>query len=80
MEWVRDALVEMPKQGPVPDNPSPLRLRSHENVFEKYDMGTALRLCIHRLKRADTILRIALNGFDAMETMVRLRRLIIRIL
>jgi tryptophan 2,3-dioxygenase len=72
MEWVRDALVEMPSQGPIPNNPNPLKLRSHESVVENYDMGTALRLCIHRLERADTILRIALNGFDAMETMVRL--------
>ena len=32
-------------------------------------MGTTLRLLIHRIRRADTILRIATNGFDAMETM-----------
>jgi len=52
----------------VPDNDK-LRLNSHERVFETYDMSSALRLLVHRIRRADSILRIATNGFDAMETM-----------
>jgi tryptophan 2,3-dioxygenase len=68
VDWVRDTLVALVAQGEVPTT-KPLQLRSHENVVEEFTMSTALRLLIHRVRRADTILRIATHGFDAMETM-----------
>jgi len=68
VDWVRDTLVAAVDQGELP-SAQPLRLRSYENVQEDFTMSTTLRLLIHRVKRADTILRIATHGFDAMETM-----------
>jgi len=68
LDWVRDTLVAAVDQGELP-SAQPMRLRSYENVYEDFTMSTTLRLLIHRVKRADTILRIATHGFDAMETM-----------
>lgn len=68
IDWVRDTLEAMVNQGEVPTTKM-LKLRSYENVFEDFTMSTSLRLLIHRVRRADDILRIATHGFDAMETM-----------
>lgn len=68
LDWVRDTLVSLVEQGAVPTD-QPIKLRSYEQVAEDFSMSTVLRLLIHRVKRADTILRIATHGFDAMETM-----------
>jgi tryptophan 2,3-dioxygenase len=68
IDWVRDTLVALVAQGDVPST-KPLNLRSHEDVYEDFTMSTTLRLLIHRVRRADQILRIATHGFDAMETM-----------
>lgn len=68
MDWARDTLVAMVEQGDVPSK-VPIKLNSHEDVYEDYSTNSVLRLLIHRIRRADSIVRIATHGFDAMETM-----------
>lgn len=68
LDWVRDTFEALVEQGEVPTT-KPITLRSYEDVRETFSIGTTLRLLIHRVRRADTILRIATHGFDAMETM-----------
>lgn len=71
LDWIREALIRIIKTGAFPfDNPKQtIQLNSHEDVMEEYSQTSVLRLLVHRLQRADSIMRIATHGFSAMETM-----------
>jgi tryptophan 2,3-dioxygenase len=66
MDWVRETLMEMVRQGT--SSPT-FKIRAYESVIQEHERNALVALVAHRLHRIDKILRIATTGFDAMETM-----------
>lgn len=48
---------------------SEIKVKNFKGEYEVYNSNTVIRLLIHRLHRADVIIRLSTEGFNAMETM-----------
>jgi tryptophan 2,3-dioxygenase len=66
LDWIRNTMITMINQG---INKNLFKINSHEDVYQSYEKETIVHLLVHRLKRAESVLRIATHGFEAMETM-----------
>jgi len=49
-------MIAMVNQG---INKNTFKLNSHENVYQDYDRESLIHVLVHRLKRAETVLRVA---------------------
>lgn len=71
LNWIRESLesIVLTESFPFVNPKQTIRLRSYESFYEDFTQTSVLRLLVHRLQRADSIMHIATHGFSAMETM-----------
>lgn len=56
LDWIRNTMIAMINQG---INKNVFKINSHEDVYQNYDKDAIVHLLVHRLKRAESVLRIA---------------------